>query len=598
MIGRRDRLKIISFFVLILAVDWFLYFRHVGHFFQGDTVFLINHRATTLAGYLSEFIELNPSGWYRPLTNELLESILYPFAGLNPIPYRIPVYVVFIGITVGVYAFTFALSRRHLAAALAAFFFTVHTTNAYTTYDLGFMPELLYAFFYIAATLAYFRYLQKASKAAYVLSLVCFVASLLSKEAAVTLPATLFLMAIIFGPSGQTFRTRLSGAIRSTAPHVLVMFVYLAWVVGYLQIQGMSISTLFDVSYVPAPGDYTPVLSEGALKNADLALSWAFNVPRGPWGHFQARHPAMVAYLKLFRVLVFVLLAVSLIRSDRNLILFGFAWFWITLLPALPLVAHFLPYYLFLPVIGLSLVVGLVFAEVHDRLRRFQPVLAAAIIVVVFGSVLVVTSRSIEGDIRSNSLLGGSASIASNTLSDLKRLYPVLPATTTIFFADANEPVAWHHDYGGLIRMAYATKEISVLYESLGDSLFPEVEKVLVFEFRDGRLTDATEHYRSKPGRYMKFADSDLKLELSAREVRAGQDKYTLTVSELRSQPVRIAYTLNDGGLEVFTAVLDANGRITLDVSRQTRKGVYRFWGFKSVDAEEWNRSEQILTVR
>jgi hypothetical protein len=230
--------------------------------------------------------------------------------------------------------------------------------------------------------------------------------------------------------------------MRSTAPHVLVMFVYLAWAIGYLQIQGVSISRLFDASYVPPASDYTPVLGEGTLKNADLALSWAFNVPRGPWGHFQARHPAMVAYLKFFRALIFVLLAVSLIRSDRNLILFGFAWFWVTLLPALPLVAHFFPYYLFLPVIGLSLVVGLVFTALHDRLRRVQPVLAAAIIVLVFGGVLVVTSRSIEGDIRNNSLLGASANIALNTLSDLKGLHPVLPATTTIFFADANEPVA------------------------------------------------------------------------------------------------------------------------------------------------------------
>jgi hypothetical protein len=289
---------------------------------------------------------------------------------------------------------------------------------------------------------------------------------------------------------------------------------------------------------------------------------------------------------------------VSLIRSDRNLILFGFAWFWVTLLPALPLVAHFFPYYLFLPVIGLSLVVGLVFTALHDRLRRVQPVLAAAIIVLVFGGVLVVTSRSIEGDIRNNSLLGASANIALNTLSDLKGLHPVLPATTTIFFADANEPVAWHHDYGGLIKMAYATNEISVLYESLGDTLFPDVEKVLVFEFSEGRLTDATEHYQSKPGRYMKFADSDLKLELSVPEVTAGQDKYTLTISELRSKPVRIAYTVNDGRLEIFTALLDADGSITLDVSRHTRRGVYRFWGFKSTDAEEWTRSGQILTVR
>ena len=79
---RPRRPLIIGFFALLLVVDWFLYFRHAGHFFQGDTIFLLNHRATSISAFMKEFVELNPSGWYRPLANEVFESILYPFAGL------------------------------------------------------------------------------------------------------------------------------------------------------------------------------------------------------------------------------------------------------------------------------------------------------------------------------------------------------------------------------------------------------------------------------------------------------------------------------------------------------------------------------------
>src|SRR4051794_7677854 len=144
MMPRQRRVQLIAFFALLLVVDWSLFFRHAGHFFQGDTVFLLNHRASSFSEYFREFIALNPSGWYRPLANELVESILFPIAGLHPVPYRIPVYAVFIAITAGVYALALTLTRRHLAAALAAFFFTIHTTSAYTTFDLGFMPELLF----------------------------------------------------------------------------------------------------------------------------------------------------------------------------------------------------------------------------------------------------------------------------------------------------------------------------------------------------------------------------------------------------------------------------------------------------------------------
>src|SRR5262245_54381766 len=114
MIRTQRRTNIIGFFILLLVIDWFLYFRHAGHFFQGDTIFLIDHRAASISGYLKEFFVLNPSGWYRPLANEVLESILYPIAGLYPIPYRIPVYIVFIATTAVVYVLALVVSRRHL----------------------------------------------------------------------------------------------------------------------------------------------------------------------------------------------------------------------------------------------------------------------------------------------------------------------------------------------------------------------------------------------------------------------------------------------------------------------------------------------------
>src|SRR5262245_14435942 len=84
MIQPSRRVQVAGFFALLLVVDWVLYFRHAPHFFQGDTVFLLQHRAASLSAYLQEFVVLNPSGWYRPLANELFESILYPFVGLHP----------------------------------------------------------------------------------------------------------------------------------------------------------------------------------------------------------------------------------------------------------------------------------------------------------------------------------------------------------------------------------------------------------------------------------------------------------------------------------------------------------------------------------
>jgi hypothetical protein len=587
--NERQRRATIAFFVLILIVDWFLYFRHAGHFFQADTIFLIGHRATSFLDYLKEFVQLNPSGWYRPLTNELLESILYPFAGLNPIPYRIPVYAVFIAITVAVYVLILSVTGRQLAAAIGTFFFSIHNVNVYTTYDLGFMPELLFAFFYLVATLAYWRYLETESKAAYRLSLCFFVGSLLSKESAVTLPAALLVSGIMFGQHWKR-------AIRSIVPHVAVLVVYLAVAVGYLDVQGFSVQKLLDPSQKPNQNDYIPVLNSGALKNADLSVSWAFNIPRS----YQMQSyltPGMTSYLKIFRALVFALSAIVVIRSKRKPILFGFVWFWITLAPALPLVAHFLRYYLFLPVVGLSIIVGAGFVWLYDAMRRFQPVLAGTTIAVIFGGVLAATGPSIQGDIRENPLLGASARMASGTLNDLKRLYPTLPESSTFYFEDGDESLLWPHDSGRLIKMAYATDKIPILYASRGDVLLPDTPNVVFFSVREGHLVDRTADYRSDPIKFMKFADSDFELELSPHEVTEG-DHYTLSIRHAKRGTVQIAYSLDDGPLETFAAGLNEDGKVTFDVSGETPRGMYKFWAFRVEGVDNWSPAREGLRVR
>jgi len=597
MIRARPRFAIIAFFALLLIVDSFLYFRHAGHFFAGDAVFLLHHRATSVSDYLKEFVQLNPSGWYRPLANELIQSVLYPIAGLHPVPYRIPVYVTFVTVTILVYVLVLALSGRHLTSGIAAFFFSIHTANAYTTYDVSFMPELLYASFYLAAMLAFLRYIQTRSRIAYGVSLVSLIGALLSKESAVTLPITLLALCFTFNTSAGSVRDRVSRAVGSTAPHMIILLVYLIYAVGYLHVMGTSVSKLVGETQVPNPGDYIAVLNSGMLKTADLAFTWAFNIPRAYSAQFQNLTTGMMGYLKFFRALVLLLIGIVLIRSERRLILFGFAFFWIVILPALTLIGHFLPYYVFLPVVGLSLVIGTVFAWLYDQLMRIHVSVAALTIGLLLGGVLFVNRSIIRTDIEHNGILGASAEVAWSTLNDVKRLYPELPAEATLYFADGNESLLWHHDSGALLQMAYKTDKISALYESQGDSLFSVPNDVFVFRPVKGLLIDETANYRANPLAFMKFTRSDRKIELSTTNVTAW-DKYSLTIKGLSDVPVRIAYTINDAPLETFSAHLDARGTVTFDVTESTGRGLYRFFGFNVFGTTEWVRSDAALTVR
>ena len=459
------------------------------------------------------------------------------------------------------------------------------------------MPELLYTLFFIGAMLAYVRYVQNADRRAYAASIVFLIAGLLSKEAAIMLPAALCAAGILLGSSGRRLRERVIWTIRSIAPHVLICIVYFAFAVGYLNVMGLSFGKLLERPQTPAPGDYIPVFNREIFKNADLAATWAFNIPRGWWGQWQQPKPGMLAYLKLFRMLVLALAALTLFRPERKVIALGVLWFWLTILPALPLITHFLPYYLFLPVAGLSLVVGAGFIGLYDALSRIRPALAAATIVILLAGVLLVTSRSIRNEIAGNRLLGGSATLASNTLKDLKGFYPSLHPEAKLYFADGRESLAWDHDSGGLIKMAYGVDAISVGYESSGDSLSIGDRSTLVFGVHNGRLSDESAKYRSRPVDFMKFVTSDLKLDLSAGDVGPG-DRYSLAIKSLNNSAVRIAYMLNDGPIETFDVLLDADGKAVFDVSPQTRKGVYTFSAFSAMGSDQWIRTDKKLTVR
>jgi hypothetical protein len=256
-------------------------------------------------------------------------------------------------------------------------------------------------------------------------------------------------------------------------------------------VAGVSVRGLFDQSQKPSFGDYTPVINRGVLTDARLAISWGFNIPRGWWGQWQHLSRALFAYLHFFQILTLALIAVTLIRPERKIILLGLAWFWIALLPALPMATHFVPNYLFVPIVGLSIVVGVVFYTAYDALRSIQPMAATASLVLVFAGLLYVNSRSIRDDIRDNRILGASARLASDTLTDLKRLYPTFPAQTTWYFADADESLQWEHDNGGLLKMAYGDENIKTIYASQGVSV-PSAGDVTVFDIRKGHVFPRT----------------------------------------------------------------------------------------------------------
>src|SRR5436190_5665664 len=222
------------YFIFVLAIlEYVVYFVSNNHFFQGDTIHWFYVRHKTFHDFLAGFITLDSGGWYRPLTNGSVQSLLFPLFGLAPTGYRVIQYVLFLAATIAVFKLATVLTERKLAASLAALFFSFHTINAYTTYDLAFVPEIVYSFFYVCAVIFYMKRRHAAA-------LLCFVFSLCSKEAAVTLPITLVAIDVIFN------RKSVVRALVDGRAYFALLAAYLFFVVGYLGVQRSAFQSVIN----------------------------------------------------------------------------------------------------------------------------------------------------------------------------------------------------------------------------------------------------------------------------------------------------------------------------------------------------------------
>jgi len=138
---------VILIFAVFAVLEYVVYFRNNPHFFQGDSIYWFYFRHRTIGDFFSSFFKLDPAGWYRPLAGRVVQSLLFPFLGLEPAGYRVVQYILFMAVVFVTYKLVFTVTQRRLAAVIAVFFFGIHTVNAYTTYDVAFAPELIYIFF-------------------------------------------------------------------------------------------------------------------------------------------------------------------------------------------------------------------------------------------------------------------------------------------------------------------------------------------------------------------------------------------------------------------------------------------------------------------
>ncbi|MDO8805943.1 MAG: tetratricopeptide repeat protein [Elusimicrobiota bacterium] len=180
----------------ILLLTFIVFSNTLGNDFiktsdEGPYILTNSHVRGITPQNISAIFSAAPAGMYSPLTI-FSYAIDYRIGGYNPRIYHLTSVLYHLLNVALVYFLIFLVSKRKMAAALAAALFAIHPMHAQSVNWIAQRKDLVYSFFYLSSLICYALYLEKKLPKKYLLlTLLFYILSLFSKPAAVTLPLLL-----------------------------------------------------------------------------------------------------------------------------------------------------------------------------------------------------------------------------------------------------------------------------------------------------------------------------------------------------------------------------------------------------------------------
>jgi tetratricopeptide (TPR) repeat protein len=346
----------------VIILSFLIYFNSFLNDFVFDDIPLIleNPTITSLKNipYLLGITTGNVS--YRPL-RFISYAIDYYFWGLNPVGYHLSNILLHIASSFLVFGVIFRLTGGYWCAFFSALFFCINPVQTDSVAYLSGRRDILCALFYLAGFYFFLRYRKDRKFRYLLLTLFSYILSLSSKEMGVTLPLLLFVYDFIEVTSREkglwsSFKEVWSRYYPLYLPVFLVgiWFAYYKIFLNYPssrhEYYGRSLMTNF-LTVGKILVYYLKIIFMPVVLNADYSYN-AFPLSGGI-------DEAGTFFSIVILAGIFFLIARLLTRE--KLTAFGLLWFFVTILPVCQIFPHhelLAEHYLYLPIVGISLVIG------------------------------------------------------------------------------------------------------------------------------------------------------------------------------------------------------------------------------------------------
>ena len=368
-------------FLLILAVFWRVSSCQFLNYDDPEYVYANPHVRTGLSGenFAWAFCSLNAGvSYWHPLTwiSHQLDCQLF---GLQPGAHHLTnVWLHFLNALL-VLKVLRQLGFGHKSSFLMAALFAVHPLQVESVAWIAERKNVLFALFWLASLSCYVEYRQSARRQTYWAAVLCFGLALLSKPAAVTLPAVLLLLEWMrlmpaHSRAIQTGNRDESGCYVRWRQDMMLLapFVVLSLTIATITIVAQAnLSALPDLQRWPA---------SARLDNALVSYVAYLKSVLFPTGlcvsYVQAEPYSMALVFLSGSVLCLISIVAVAVRRSRPWILTGWLWFLATLVPNIGLVQagaqSMADRYMYIPIVGVLLVAaGLVQGTVSTPRRRW-----------------------------------------------------------------------------------------------------------------------------------------------------------------------------------------------------------------------------------
>jgi hypothetical protein len=488
--------------LLLIAAELWMFSGSFNKYFNLDSAFYVIHAPHSWDALRHVFLAPDAGKQYRPLTLAFM-ALLVPIFRLDPRPYHWIPLLFHLANTLLVYGLARRVLKGTVAVLAATAFWGLHSVAGWVTYDTTCLSDFMLAFLLLVSfTLAVDGSL-KQSRLRNGGSVLFFILALLTKEAAVTAPLALAICIVLANLHSGENTPAVRDIWRGFKKALPLTSIFLGITVAY---------STFLTHWLRAGLIYTQ--GNGAAYNinpwANLFAKakyffWALNLP--DYLYIPDGTRVRLLAFGLMGLLLLCLLAEILRRRGRMEPAgwAGLVWLVGMNLPALMLSDRIAKWYLYVPLLGLSLTLGTLAQSLRDRLSRWKAPVAVPAVLTLF---IIPTFFSSVAQNRSY-LSFSDASYASDVLQsfyrDLQSAYPERPPQATVFMLPSFEPTIMSVlasppvNGGGLLELHYTGTKARMLFAHMGERLSHEQlhdPNVRVIQNLYDRFYDVTNYYR------------------------------------------------------------------------------------------------------